>query len=46
MVGRLMRAVIDDESSVVGKHTGLEIGLSSFGRLRSRNADSTGTVMG
>jgi glycine/D-amino acid oxidase-like deaminating enzyme len=46
MVGRLMRAVIDGEPSVLGEHTGLEIGLSSFSRTRPRNADSTGTVMG
>ncbi|WP_433372059.1 NAD(P)/FAD-dependent oxidoreductase [Streptosporangium sp. CA-115845] len=46
MVGRLMRAVIDGESRVVGEHTGLEIGLAAFGRARPRNADSTGTVMG
>jgi len=46
MVGRLMRAVIDGEASVIGKHTGLEIGLAGFDRLRPRNEDSTGTVMG
>jgi glycine/D-amino acid oxidase-like deaminating enzyme len=46
MVGRLMTAVIDGQSAVIGKHTGLEIGLSSFGRNRPHNADSTGTVMG
>jgi glycine/D-amino acid oxidase-like deaminating enzyme len=46
MVGRLMRAVIDGEPSVVGEHTGLEIGLAGFGRNRPRNADSSGTVMG
>jgi len=46
VVGRLMRAVIDGETSVVGEHTGLEIGLAGFGRNRPRNADSTGTVMG
>jgi sarcosine oxidase, subunit beta len=46
MIGRLMRAVIDGERSVVGERTGLEIGLASFGRLRPRNPDSTGTVMG
>ena len=46
MVGRLMRAVIEGETSVVGEHTGLEIGLASFKRDRPRNADSTGTVMG
>jgi glycine/D-amino acid oxidase-like deaminating enzyme len=46
MVGRLMRAVIEGETSVVGEHTGLEIGLASFSRNRPRNADSTGTVMG
>jgi sarcosine oxidase subunit beta len=46
MVGRLMRAVIDGESSVVGEHTGLEIALAGFSRTRPRNADSSGTVMG
>jgi glycine/D-amino acid oxidase-like deaminating enzyme len=46
MVGRLMRAVVEGETSVVGEHAGLEIGLAGFGRLRPRNADSTGTVMG
>jgi glycine/D-amino acid oxidase-like deaminating enzyme len=46
MVGRLMRAVIEGETSVIGEHTGLEIGLASFSRNRPRNADSTGTVMG
>jgi glycine/D-amino acid oxidase-like deaminating enzyme len=46
VVGRLMRAVIEGETSIVGDHTGLEIGLDGFRRDRSRNADSTGTVMG
>jgi sarcosine oxidase subunit beta len=46
MVGRLMRAVLDGEPSVVGEHTGLEIGLAGFGRKRPPNVDSTGTVMG
>jgi glycine/D-amino acid oxidase-like deaminating enzyme len=46
MVGRVMSAVIKGEQSIVGVHTGLEIGLSGFSRLRERNADSTGTVMG
>ena len=46
MIGRLMRAVIEGEPSVVGVHTGLEIGLSGFKRDRPRNANSTGTVMG
>ena len=46
MVGALMRAVLDGETTVVGHHTGLEIGIASFGRNRPRNVDSTGTVMG
>jgi sarcosine oxidase, subunit beta len=46
MIGRLMTAVINGETSVVGGHTGLEIGLASFKRDRPRNANSTGTVMG
>ena len=46
MVGKLMRAVIDGDAIVAGAHTGLEIGLASFGRERPRNPDSTGTVMG
>ncbi|GAB1823749.1 NAD(P)/FAD-dependent oxidoreductase [Herbidospora sp. RD11066] len=46
MAGRLMRAVIEGESHVVGEHTGLEIALAPFGRSRPRNADSTGTVLG
>jgi sarcosine oxidase subunit beta len=41
-----MRAVIEGESSVVGDHTGHEIGLTSFKRDRLRNAESTGTVLG
>jgi glycine/D-amino acid oxidase-like deaminating enzyme len=46
MVGRLMRGVLEDDELVVGRHTGLEIGLASFRRDRPRNPDSTGTVMG
>ena len=46
MVGRLLRAVIDGDGCVIGEHTGLQIGLAGFGRLRPRNADTTGTVMG
>jgi glycine/D-amino acid oxidase-like deaminating enzyme len=46
VVGRVMRAVLEGETTVVGEHTGLEIGLAGFGRLRPPNADSTGTVMG
>ena len=46
VVGKIMTAIIDGETSILGEHTGLEIGLAAFGRLRPRNADSTGTVMG
>jgi len=46
VVGRVMRAVLEGETTVVGEHTGLEIGLAGFGRMRPPNADSTGTVMG
>ena len=43
---QLLRAVIDGDGCVIGEHTGLQIGLTGFGRLRPRNADTTGTVMG
>jgi len=46
VVGKIMRQVIKDETTLVGEHTGLEVDLSAFSRLRERNADSTGTVMG
>ena len=46
MVGRLMRAVLEGESCVVGEHTGNEVGLASFARDRPPNEASTGTVMG
>ena len=46
VVGKIMRQVIKDETTLVGEHTGLEVDLTAFSRLRERNADSTGTVMG
>lgn len=46
LVGRVMTAVIYGEDAIVGQHTGLQIGLSAFGRTRLRYPDSTGTVMG
>lgn len=46
VVGKIMSKVIKGESTLVGEHTGLQIGLGAFSRLRERNADSTGTVMG
>ncbi len=46
MAGKLMCAVLHDEPTVRGAHTGLEIDVRAFSRLRERNADSTGTVMG
>jgi glycine/D-amino acid oxidase-like deaminating enzyme len=45
-VGRVMSAVIKGESSFVGLYTGHAIDLEAFSRLRPRNPDSTGTVMG
>ncbi len=44
MAGR-MTAVIRGEEAVVGAHTGNTISVAASGRLRPRNADSTGTVM-
>jgi glycine/D-amino acid oxidase-like deaminating enzyme len=46
MVGQLMAAVIRGDDEVVGGYTGNAISLAAFSRLRPRNADSTGTVMG
>lgn len=56
VVGRFLAALVvaveaghdhDAEPvSVVGEHTGLAVSLGAFSRLRPRNADSTGTVMG
>lgn len=46
LVGRVMTALIDGEDVIVGQHTGLQIGLASYGRSRLRNPNSTGTVMG
>jgi glycine/D-amino acid oxidase-like deaminating enzyme len=56
IVGRMMATLIDgvehghdhdqDPVHVVGKHTGLDIGLGTFSRKRALNDDSSGTVMG
>ena len=46
VVGTIMNHVIRGETHLTGAHTGLPIDLSSFSRLRQRNPDSTGTVMG
>ena len=56
IAGRLMSRIIDqveaghdhdaDPLTYVGMHTGLEIDLGAFSRLRAPNAESTGTVMG
>ena len=46
VVGRIMSQVIKGESTLVGAHTGLEVDLRAFSRLRERNPDSTNTVMG
>jgi glycine/D-amino acid oxidase-like deaminating enzyme len=46
VVGRIMSAVLHGEPTLTGLHTGLVIDLAAFGRLRERNASSSGTVMG
>jgi glycine/D-amino acid oxidase-like deaminating enzyme len=46
VVGKLMAALLRGETAYVGEHTGLRVDLSAFSRLRPRNADSSGTVMG
>lgn len=46
LAGRFLAAIVRGETQYVGRHTGLTIDLSSFRRLRPRNAASTGTVMG
>ena len=46
VVGRIMSALVQGSNTLVGEHTGHEIDLAAFSRTRSRNAASTGTVMG
>jgi glycine/D-amino acid oxidase-like deaminating enzyme len=46
VVGTIMKRIIDGETHFTGTHTGLTVDLGSFSRLRQRNPDSTGTVMG
>jgi glycine/D-amino acid oxidase-like deaminating enzyme len=46
VVGKLMAALLRGETAYVGEHTGLRVDLSAFSRLRPRNTDSSGTVMG
>lgn len=46
VVGTIIKQVIDGETNFTGAHTGLTVDLGSFSRLRQRNPDSTGTVMG
>lgn len=46
VVGSIMSLVIKGDTSFTGAHTGLTVDLGSFSRLRQRNADSTGTVLG
>jgi glycine/D-amino acid oxidase-like deaminating enzyme len=46
LAGRFLARLVQGETTYTGEHTGLRIDLSSFSRLRPRNADSSGTVMG
>ena len=46
LAGKFLSRLLQGETTYTGEHTGLEIDLSSFSRLRPRNADSSGTVMG
>jgi sarcosine oxidase subunit beta len=46
VAGRFLAALVRGETSYTGEHTGLTIDLTSFSRLRPRNSESTGTVMG
>jgi sarcosine oxidase, subunit beta len=46
LAGRFLAALVRGETTYTGEHTGLTIDLSAFGRLRPRNAASSGTVMG
>ena len=46
LAGKFLTALLDGRDTYVGEHTGLRIDLRSFSRLRPRNLDSSGTVMG
>lgn len=46
LAGLFLAALVRGDTSVVGEHTGLQIDLAAFSRLRPRNRESTGTVMG
>jgi glycine/D-amino acid oxidase-like deaminating enzyme len=46
LVGKFLTALVQGQESYRGEHTGLEVDLRTFSRLRERNAHSTGTVMG
>lgn len=46
LAGKFLAALVQGETSYVGEHTGLRVDLAAFSRLRERNADSSGTVMG
>jgi len=46
LVGKIMSRLVHGETTLVGTHTGLEIDLTGFSRLRPANEESTGTVMG
>ncbi|CAB4721606.1 unannotated protein [freshwater metagenome] len=46
VVGRIISTLVQGGTTLVGTHTGHEIDLTAFSRTRSRNAQSTGTVMG
>lgn len=46
LVGSIMSHLVRGETTLTGVHTGHEIDLTAFSRLRAPNADSTGTVLG
>lgn len=46
LAGKFMAALVQGQDSYLGEHTGLRVDLAAFSRLRSRNANSSGTVMG
>jgi sarcosine oxidase subunit beta len=46
LAGKFLAALVCGRRYYVGDYTGLRVDLDVFSRLRSRNADSTGTVMG
>lgn len=46
LAGKFMTALVQGEDHYVGENTGLRVDLTSFGRMRPRNASSSGTVMG